>query len=159
MSSNNDNPQKDRLGVFERVMMAVTMGLLCIITMANVLVRYFTDMSFAFTEEFSISLMVIMTLVGAAHAFNTRHHIAITFLVERIPVMRRFAPGFAAICSLFMFALLTYYGARMAWEDYQFEVTSPSLGLPQWWYTIWLPVLSAFIVLRLIGVLRRRGGC
>ena len=158
MSSNDDNPQKDRLGGFERAMMAITMGLLCIITMANVLVRYFTNMSFAFTEEFSISLMVIMTLVGAAHAFATRHHIAITFLAERVPVMRRFAPGFAAICSLFMFSLLTFYGARMAWEDYQFEVTSPSLGLPQWWYTIWLPVLSAFIVLRLIGVLRRRGG-
>jgi TRAP-type C4-dicarboxylate transport system permease small subunit len=157
MSSNNDNPQGDRLGAVERMLMAATMGLLCIITMANVLVRYFTDMSFAFTEEFSISLMVIMTLVGAAHAFTTRHHIAIVFFAEHISALRRIASPLAATCSLLMFALLAFFGARMAWEDYEFEVSSPSLGVPQWWYTIWLPVLSAFIVVRLIGVLRKGG--
>jgi TRAP-type C4-dicarboxylate transport system permease small subunit len=157
MSSNNDHPRVDRLGVVERVLMAATMGLLCVITMANVLVRYFTDISFAFTEEISISLMVIMTLVGAAHAFNTHHHIAIQFFAERVSVLRRIAPRLSAICSLLMFALLTFFGARMSWEDYEFEVSSPSLGLPQWWYTIWLPILSALIVLRLIGVIRRGG--
>jgi TRAP-type C4-dicarboxylate transport system permease small subunit len=157
MSSNDDRPQKDRIGAVERALMAVTMGLLCIITMANVLVRYFTNMSFAFTEEISISLMVIMTLIGAAHAFTTRHHIAIVFFTEHVPALRRIAPRLAAACSLIMFALLAFYGARMAWDDYEFEVTSPSLGLPQWWYTIWLPVLSAFIVVRLIGILRRGG--
>ena len=157
MGSNNDNPQKDRIGVFERALMAATMGLLCLITLANVLVRYFTDMSFAFTEEISISLMVIMTLIGAAHAFPTRHPLAIVVFAEHVSFLRRIAPRLAAACSLIMFALLTFYGTRMAWDDYAFEVTSPSLGLPQWWYTIWLPLLSALIVVRLIGVLRQGG--
>jgi TRAP-type C4-dicarboxylate transport system permease small subunit len=43
----------------------------------------------------------------------------------------------------------------MAWDDYKFEVTSPSLGVPQWWYTIWLPVLAVVIVLRLLAVFWR----
>lgn len=43
----------------------------------------------------------------------------------------------------------------MAWDDYNFEVTSPSLGVPQWWYTIWLPLLSIVIVLRLLAMLWR----
>ena len=55
----------------ERFLMAASMGMLCLLTMANVLVRYFTDFSFAFTEEISVSLLVIMTLVGASHAFAT----------------------------------------------------------------------------------------
>jgi hypothetical protein len=38
------------------------------------------------------------------------------------------------------------FGVRMAWEDYRYEVTSPALGVPQWLYTVWLPVLS-FVVL------------
>ena len=38
----------------------------------------------------------------------------------------------------------------MAFDDFEFEVTSPGLGLPQWWYTVWLPLLSALIVLRLL---------
>jgi TRAP-type C4-dicarboxylate transport system permease small subunit len=43
----------------------------------------------------------------------------------------------------------------MAWDDYRFEVTTPALGIPQWIYTVWLPLLSALIVLRVLGALRR----
>ncbi|MDR0578927.1 MAG: TRAP transporter small permease [Candidatus Accumulibacter sp.] len=156
-SSNNDKKGGGRLASVERVLMAATMGALCVITMANVLVRYFTDMSFAFTEEISIALMVVMTLVGASRAFAAGHHLAIQYFAGRLPGVRRIAPRLAAGCSLLMFALLAIFGARMAWDDYDFEVTSPSLGVPQWWYSIWLPVLSVLIVARLIGLLRRGG--
>lgn len=139
----------------ERFLMAVSMGLLCLLTMANVLVRYFTDISFAFTEEISVALLVVMTLIGASHAFATNHHIAIIFFVERRPALKNAASRFAATCSLLMFGLLAWYGVSMAWDDYRFEVTSPSLGVPQWWYTVWLPVLSGVIVLRLLAVLWR----
>ena len=144
---------KFTLGAIERFLMAASMGILCLLTMANVLVRYFTDISFAFTEEISVALLVIMTLVGASHAFASNHHIAITFFVERMPAMQAMARRFAALCSLIMFGLLAWYGVQMAWDDYNFEVTSPSLGVPQWWYTVWLPLLSIVIVLRLLAVL------
>lgn len=140
----------------ERFLMAASMGVLCLLTMANVLVRYFTDFSFAFTEEISVSLLVIMTLVGASHAFATRHHIAITFFVDRWSALRPAAERLAVLCGLAMFGLLAWYGTRMAWDDYSFEVTSPSLGVPQWWYTFWLPVLSVLIVVRLALLCFRR---
>jgi TRAP-type C4-dicarboxylate transport system permease small subunit len=143
------------LSSIERLLMALSMGALCVLTMINVLVRYFTDLSFAFTEEVSVVLMVIMTLVGASHAFARNHHIAILFFVERRPALRRAAGRLAGGCSLLMFSLLAWYGGRMTWDDYEFEVTTPSLGVPQWWYTIWLPLISGLIVVRLIGVVRR----
>ena len=158
--SANDNAAcaggKPTLATVERFLMAASMGILCLLTMANVLVRYFTDISFAFTEEISVALLVVMTLIGASHAFATNHHIAITFFVDRNPALLGLARRFAAACSLLMFGLLACYGVAMAWDDYNFEVTSPSLGVPQWWYTIWLPVLSIVIVLRLLAVLWRR---
>ena len=143
------------LAAVERFLMAASMGVLCLLTMANVLVRYFTDISFAFTEEISVALLVVMTLVGASHAFASNHHIAITFFVDRKPALLGLARRFAAACSLLMFGLLAWYGVAMAWDDYRFEVTSPSLGVPQWWYTIWLPVLAVVIVLRLLAILWR----
>ena len=146
---------KFALVTVERFLMALSMGMLCLLTMINVLVRSFTDISFAFTEEISVALMVVMTLIGASHAFATNHHIAITFFVERLPALKNMAFHFASICSLLMFGLLAWYGVSMAWDDYAYEVTSPSLGVPQWWYTIWLPVLSIVIVLRLLAVLMR----
>jgi TRAP-type C4-dicarboxylate transport system permease small subunit len=158
MSDANDAAASGRkltLVTVERFLMAMSMGLLCLLTMANVVVRYFTDISFAFTEEISVALLVVMTLIGASHAFATNHHIAITFFVERLPAFKNAAYRFAAACSLLMFGLLAWYGVSMAWDDYSFEVTSPSLGVPQWWYTVWLPVLSVVIVLRLLAVLWR----
>jgi TRAP-type C4-dicarboxylate transport system permease small subunit len=146
---------------FERAVMAGSMALLCLITMGNVLVRYFTDVSFAFTEEISIALMVVMTLVGAAHAFVDNRHIAIVFFANLLgPVGRRVARGLALLSALAMFGLLAVLGTRMAWVDYRFEVTSPALGIPQWLYTVWLPLLSALIVFRVLGALGRwrRGG-
>jgi TRAP-type C4-dicarboxylate transport system permease small subunit len=141
---------------FERVVMAGTMGLLCLITMANVLVRYFTDISFAFTEEISIVLMVVMTLTGAAHAFVGNRHIAITYFVGLLGKRgQRGARALALLAALTLFVLLTVLGARMAWDDYRFEVTSPALGIPQWIYTVWLPLLSLLIVVRVLGALRR----
>ena len=99
----------------ERALLALVMAALCLITMGNVLVRYFTSMSFAFTEEVSVSLMVVMTLVGASTAYHRNRHIAITFVVDLMrPAMRRhFALG--SLCaSMMMFGLLAWYGARMA---------------------------------------------
>jgi TRAP-type transport system small permease protein len=156
LAREDDETRGERaLSALERLLMAVSMGLLCLITMANVLVRYFTDISFAFTEEVSIFLMVVMTLVGASHAFVKGHHIAITYFVDRTPRLRHAARRLATVCSLAMFGLLAVLGTRMAWDDYRFEVTTPSLGVPQWWYSAWLPAIAALIVVRLLLQLRR----
>jgi TRAP-type C4-dicarboxylate transport system permease small subunit len=61
----------------------------------------------------------------------------------------------ALLAALVMFTLLAVLGTRMAWDDYRFEVTTPALGIDQWIYTIWLPLLSALIVVRVLGALRR----
>ena len=41
----------------------------------------------------------------------------------------------------------------MAWDDYRFDVTSPALGIPQWLYTVWLPLVSLIIVVRLLHMI------
>ena len=156
----NAAPDEGRAGRpslrIERAVMALAMGLLCCITMANVVVRYLTNISFAFTEEISIALMVVMTLVGAAHAFVDNRHIAITYFVDLGgPAWQRRARMLAILAGLLMFGLLAAFGTRMAWDDFRFEVTSPALGIPQWIYTVWLPLLSFLILFRLAGALRR----
>jgi TRAP-type C4-dicarboxylate transport system permease small subunit len=146
----------------ERFLAATVMAALCLITFANVVVRYLTDRSFAFTEEYSVVLMVVLTLLGAAAAFAGDRHIRLTFLVERLPrsVQRRVELG-VLLASFVMFALLAVLGTRLAWDEYRYEVTSSGLGNPQWIYTGVLPVLSLVACLRIVGrlvrVLRVRG--
>lgn len=141
----------------ERFLMALAMALLCVITMANVVVRYFTNFSFAFTEEISVWLMVFMTLIGAASAFHSGKHINVTLLVNRLPPpWRRAVELFALAATGLMFVLLVWYGSRMAYDDFRYEVTSPALGVPQWFYSVWLPLLCVAIVIRLLQLFRAR---
>jgi TRAP-type C4-dicarboxylate transport system permease small subunit len=140
---------------------AMTMALICLITFANVVVRYFTDESFAFTEELSVFLLVVLAFVGASAAFAKNTHIRVTFFVERLPMRAAFWAEVAVVVTgLALFALISGYGARLVLDDLRFETTSPGIGVPQWLYSVWLPVLSAVIVLRLLGRLMRlyRGG-
>ena len=55
-----------------------------------------------------------------------------------------------------MFGVLTGYGALMGWDDFGTGLTSPGLGVPQWWYTLSVPVLSALVELRLLQLLFKR---
>jgi TRAP-type C4-dicarboxylate transport system permease small subunit len=136
----------------ERAAAALAMAALCVITFLNVVVRYLTDYSFAFTEEYSIFLMVVMTLFGSAVAFAANRHIRITFLLDRLPPgARRGAEILAWLACVAMFLLLIWYGGRLAYDEWRFEDTSPGLGVPQFLYTMWLPILSVVVLLRILG--------
>lgn len=135
---------------------ALAMVLICCISFANVVVRYFTNSSFAFTEEFSVFLMVLLTLFGASAAFVRNQHIRMTFVTDRLPrgIARKLEYLVTALGAV-MFGIIAWYGTFLFWDDWQYETTSPGIGIPQWIYTIWLPLLSALIVLRLLGRLVR----
>ena len=149
MSESSLQPAPREAGEVERALAAVVLGAICLITLANVVVRYFTNYSFAATEEISVALMVVLALLGSATAVARRRHIAITILVERLPPpLRRFAEVIAETATLVMFLLLVWLGGELAWDVYRFEETSPAMGWPQWIYTIWLPVLAALIAVR-----------
>jgi TRAP-type C4-dicarboxylate transport system permease small subunit len=131
---------------------AMAMALICCITFANVVVRYFSDLSFAFTEEFSIFLMVVLTLFGASAAFARDTNIRMTFLTDRLPpAVARKVEYLVMAVSAIMFAVMAWYGFFLFWDDWQYDTTSPGIGIPQWIYTIWLPLLSAVIFLRIVG--------
>ena len=134
----------------------IAIGILGIITFANVVVRYLTNFSFAFTEELSVFLMVLVALVGGSSVMAKGGHLKIMFVVDRLSAeRRRIVSLMANALTAIMFLLLAIFGARMAWDEYRFEVTSPGLGVPTWIYTVWLPVLSLAIFGRAVGVMIR----
>ncbi len=134
------------------------MGSLALITFANVLVRYFTDASFAWTEEVSVFLMIVLTMVAGSAAVARNRHIRIEYFADSGPLSRQRAlASFGAAMVALLFALITVLSVRLVWDDIQYGETSPGIGVPQWWYSIWLPIISVAITLRAIGLMRRRG--
>lgn len=136
----------------------VVMGLLSLITFANVLVRYFTDQSFAWTEEFSVFLMIVLSLVAGSASVARNRQIRIEYFADSGSEKRQRALArFGSIMVFLLFALIAVLSARVVWDDYRFGETSPGIGIPQWWYTIWLPVMSVAIAGRALGLFIRRG--
>lgn len=136
----------------EQALAACVIAVIALITLANVISRYVTNYSFAFTEEYSIALMVIMTMLGGAAAFAGDKHIRITYLIDKLDApQRRKVEILIALITAVTFIAIAWLSGRLAWDEYRFEVMSPGLGKPQWIYTIWLPILSVIIVLRLLG--------
>ena len=140
----------------EKAIAAAIMAALLVITFANVVVRWATNISFAFTEEYSVALMVALGLVGSSAAFAGNRHIRLTFLIETLPVktQRRIEVLVMLLCLL-MFGLLTVLGGLYARDEYRFDVLSPGLGIPQWRYSVLLPIVSFVICLRILGRLVR----
>jgi TRAP-type C4-dicarboxylate transport system permease small subunit len=136
----------------EEALAAAAMALICLISLANVVVRYLTNVSFAFTEEYSVFLLVFMTFVGASAAFATNEHIRITWLLERLPGRLAWLAELATLAvTTALFALVVYFGGQVAFDEWHWGETSPGLGHPSWVYSIWLPVLAVAIILRVLG--------
>ncbi len=136
----------------EETIAVVSMAVLVVITLANVIVRYFTDESFAWTEEISIFLMGVLTLAGAAAVAARDRHIRIEFFYETgSPARRKALALFAAAMTTLMFVALTVLTGRLAYDEWHYGETSMAIGVPRWWYSVWLPVLCAAIALRSAG--------
>ncbi|GLS13117.1 TRAP transporter small permease [Hydrogenophaga electricum] len=146
-----DTDKKSSAWALEEVAGVAAMALLVLITLVNVLVRYFTSQSFAWTEEISVFLLVLMTLAGAAIAAGQDGHIRIEFFYSRGSRGRRMALAALSVGgTALLFGLLAVLIARAGLSEYEFGETTTGLGLPRWWYTASLPLFTALVALRAV---------
>ncbi|MDR9433373.1 MAG: TRAP transporter small permease [Spiribacter sp.] len=141
----------------EKAVIAGALALICVISFANVLVRYFTDFSFAFTEEISVFMLIILAFFGSAVAFAQDEQIRITFFLERMNTKFRWgATVITLLANLAIFMLMVWFGGKFAYDDWRFNATTPGLGIPAWLYSMWLPIAALVIIARLIGRFQRQ---
>jgi TRAP-type C4-dicarboxylate transport system permease small subunit len=133
------------------------MAALCVITIANVVVRYLSDESIAWTEELSVFLLVLTTMAGTAAAALRDNHIRIEFFLERgSPAQGRRLVVFGAAVTALFFLVLALLTGRMAWDDFRYAEISMGLGVPRWWYTAWVPAFSLVIAFRVLEFFFRK---
>ena len=129
------------------------MVVLVFITLGNVLTRYFSDQSFAWTEEISVFLMVVMALAGAAGAAARDGHIRIEYFYDRGSAQRqRMLRIASAVITTCVFLLLAVLFARTVLDEIHWGETSVGLGVPRWWFTAWVAPLCVAVALRAAAV-------
>ena len=157
-TANPASPPTAKALALEDWLVVLIMAALALITFANVLLRYFTDTSFAWTEEISIFLMIVLAMVGGSSAVARDQHIRIEFFSGNGSTQRRRRLArLGALMTALLFTVLAVLSVRLVWDDWRYEETSPGTGVPQWWYSMWLPICSVAIALRALGLFVRQG--
>ena len=140
----------------EEVVGVACMAVLALITLGNVLTRYFTDQSFAWTEEISIFLIVVMTLAGAAGIAARDRHIRIEYFYDAgTPARRRTLRLIASAATALLFVALAVLFVATVAGEIRWAETSMGLGVPRWWFTIVIPPLCLAIAWRALQAGRR----
>jgi TRAP-type C4-dicarboxylate transport system permease small subunit len=136
---------------FEEIISVILLAAMAALAFANVLTRYFIHYSFAFSEEIEVALLVWITMLGAAACFRRGLHLGFNYLAEKMPVgIRKALTVLSGVLMIFVCAVIFRYSLIHIRDEIEMSITTEALGIPQWWYTIAIPVGLFFIVLRVI---------
>jgi TRAP-type C4-dicarboxylate transport system permease small subunit len=127
----------------------IALGLMTAALMLQVLARYVLHVSIPWTEEVSRYLLVLMTFVGAALALRDRQHIAITFLLDRLPATQRLW-----VDLVFNVLIMCFLGAVFRGSVRMVDLTweTPAGTLP-WITTGRIYLILPFTVVLMLGYL------
>lgn len=133
----------------EELVGVACMAALALITLGNVVTRYLTDQSFAWTEEISVFLIVVMTLAGAAGVAGRDRHIRIEYFYDAgSPRRQRLLRVLAAAATVLVFTALAVLFAATVAGEVRWAETSMGLGVPRWWFTFPVPLLCLALAAR-----------
>jgi TRAP-type C4-dicarboxylate transport system permease small subunit len=135
----------------EEVLGAFLLAGMACLAFANVITRYVFQYPLAFTEELEVNALVWLTMFGTSSAFRRRRHLSMLFFQDKFSEnIRGYLRLGITLLSIGLFVSLGYLGYMQLLDEKFLEITSESLDLPQWIYTVCIPVGCSMIVVRII---------
>jgi TRAP-type C4-dicarboxylate transport system permease small subunit len=137
-------------GWSEKVLFGLMLAMIFFTTIQVIFRVFLTALSWS--EEITCFLLVYASLVGAAVAFKRGSHIAVTFIVQRLPAGSQKALAILVhLLGIVFFVVTAFYGLLlMKTESHQ---TSPALMIPMVWVYMIFPVLGGVIILHLLAAI------
>ncbi len=135
----------------EELLGSIMLAAMAVISFLNVFVRYCTNFSFAWSEELTVNLFVFAVMLGTSAMFRESGHLGMSILYNALPRQLRLLCLFLSVAmGVGFFIALGYYGALEVYDEMDIEAVSESLGVPVWWYTISVPILSLLTIFRIL---------
>ncbi|MFW8592685.1 TRAP transporter small permease [Cribrihabitans neustonicus] len=103
------------INALEETLIALLLGLMTIITFANVVARFVFNSNILWALELTVFLFAWLVLLGAAYAVKSHAHLGVDAIINMLsPGARRAVGLFAAACCI-VFSLLLLKGAYDYW--------------------------------------------
>ena len=115
-------PSESRLGQFvdrlEETLIAVFLGLMTVITFANVIARYVFNDNILWALEATVFLFAWLVLLGASYAVKRSLHLGIDLLINALRPAARRALGLFSVVACLAFSILLLIGSWDYWYPF-----------------------------------------
>ncbi len=118
MTSHSRHPGRSRSDVFEETLIAVLLGLMTLITFANVIARYIFNSNILWALETTVFLFAWMVLLGVPFGVKHTFHIGVDVLVRAVSPGLRKVLSLIAVAACLAFSLLLLKGSWDYWSPF-----------------------------------------
>jgi len=117
------------------------LAVMLVVAFGNVLSRYVLPVSWAFTEELTCGLFILVSLLGAALAIIKGKAMGISILTDHVPDKYQKYVVIIQGAAMFVFsALLFYYGCQMVKGELKIGMKTAALEWPEAVFGSFIPI-------------------
>ncbi|MFV2001374.1 MAG: TRAP transporter small permease [Paracoccaceae bacterium] len=99
----------------EETLIAVILGVMTLITFANVVARFVFNSNILWALELTVFMFAWLVLLGASYAVKTRSHLGVDAILNIVSARARRVLGLIAVAACLAFSLLMLKGAYDYW--------------------------------------------
>ena len=138
----------------EKVVACVCVSIMAILVFANVISRYVFQYSFAFSDEMSTYLFVLMSFMGTAIAARRRAHLGLSVITDHVnPKARLIIQMIMYGVSAFFCLLIVITGVQMVISQIQLGQETATMQWPEWIYGSFVPIGGLFAMVAFLQVI------
>ena len=102
----------------EETFIAVILGLMTLVTFANVVARYVFNDNILWALEVTVFLFAWLVLVGASYCVKTSAHLGVDLIINALSPAPRRILALVAVSACIVFSVLLLIGAWQYWEPF-----------------------------------------
>lgn len=103
---------------FEEILISVILGIMTLITFANVVMRYGFNKNILWALELTVFLFGWLVLLGASYAIKKGAHLGVDIVVNILPPKPRRTMGLVAVAVCIIFSFMMLKGAWDYWANF-----------------------------------------
>ena len=122
----------------------------------GIVMRYFFNQPQTWVIDISAILLLYITFLAAAWLLRLDAHVKVDLLLKPLhPKYQSFLNIITSIISLAVFLVITWYGAKAAWINFEMGYFLPTqLETPKWIVIVIIPVGAFFLLIQLLRRIR-----
>ena len=128
----------------EETLIAVILGLMTLVTFANVIARYVFNSNILWALETTVFLFAWLVLIGASYCVKTRAHLGVDVIINMVGPGARHLLALISVASCLAFSILLLIGSWNYWAPFAALPMLDGTLKDQAWYEVNdIPMLDA----------------